>query len=226
MFVDYKTAALIIVDVQNDFCPAYTDASGERRPQGALAVENGGEVCAPLNAAARRFAAHNGKVVASQDWHPKNHASFASVHSDKKVGDFIALDSVESQILWPDHCIQGSYGACFHDDLDLKPVNLIIRKGFNPSLDSYSTFYENDRQTPTGLDGFLRLFSISEVFLGGLATDYCVLYSALDAIRLHYKTYVFTDAVRGVNFPQGSVEQAFNAMEVAGIHLIKTADLD
>ncbi|MDR0707375.1 MAG: isochorismatase family protein, partial [Treponema sp.] len=159
------------------------------------------------------------------DWHPWNHASFASAHPGKKAGDFIDLGSVQSQILWPDHCIQGSYGARFHDDLNLDLPNLIIRKGSNPLLDSYSAFFENDRQTATGLDGYLKAFSISTVFLGGLATDYCVFYTSMDAVRLRYKTYVFTDAVRGVDYPNGSVEQALNAMEVAGVGMIKTSDI-
>jgi nicotinamidase/pyrazinamidase len=225
MFVDYKSSALIMVDVQNDFCPAYTSSAGIAYPDGALAVEHGGDVCAPLNRLSKLFASRNGKIVATQDWHPKDHISFASTHPDKKVGDFINAGLVQSQILWTDHCVQGTRGACFHDNLDLNPVNLVIRKGYNPALDSYSTFFENDRQTPTGLDGYLRTFSISKVFLGGLATDYCVLYSGLDAMRLHYETYVLTDAVRGVNFPQGSEEQAFSAMEALGIKLITSEDI-
>ncbi|MDR2782534.1 MAG: bifunctional nicotinamidase/pyrazinamidase [Treponema sp.] len=224
MIIDYQTAALIIVDVQNDFCPAYT-SGGKSHPEGSLAVAGGGEVCVPLNAVAERFAGRNGKVIATQDWHPKNHASFASAHPGKKVGDFIDLGSVQSQILWADHCIQGSQGARFHDDLNLDSVNLIIRKGSNPLLDSYSAFFENDRQTTTGLDGYLKAFSISTVFLGGLATDYCVFYTAMDAMRLRYKTYVFTDAVRGVDYPKGSIEQALGAMEGAGVGMIKTSDI-
>ncbi|MDR2792725.1 MAG: bifunctional nicotinamidase/pyrazinamidase [Treponema sp.] len=224
-FLDYKSSVLIIVDVQNDFCPAYTSAAGKSRPDGALAVAGGGDVCAPLNAAALHFIARGGMVIATQDWHPKNHASFASAYPDKRVGDVIDLGPVKRQILWPDHCIQGSQGACFHDCLNLEPVRLIIRKGTNPALDSYSAFFENDRQTTTGLDGYLQSCSISTVFLGGLAADYCVLYSAMDALRLHYRTYVFTDATRGVDFPKGSVEQAYNAMELEGVSLIKTADI-
>ncbi|MDR0557855.1 MAG: bifunctional nicotinamidase/pyrazinamidase [Treponema sp.] len=224
MIIDYQSAALIIVDVQNDFCPAYI-SGGKSYPEGSLAVAAGGDVCAPLNAVAKEFAERNGKVIATQDWHPKNHASFASGHPGKKVGDFIDLGSAQSQVLWPDHCIQGSEGARFHDRLNLDPANLIIRKGSNPLLDSYSAFFENDRQTTTGLDGYLKAFSISTVFLGGLATDYCVFYTAMDAMRLRYKTYVFTDAVRGVDYPKGSVEQVLSAMKVAGIGMITTSDI-
>jgi nicotinamidase/pyrazinamidase len=226
MFIDYKTSALIIVDVQNDFCPAYVSSSGQAYPDGSLAVAGGGDVCKPLNIISGLFAKNGGKVVASQDWHPKGHTSFASAHLGRKPGDIMSIGVVESQILWPDHCIQGSWGSRFHENLNLMPVHLIVRKGFNPFLDSYSTFFENDRYTSTGLDGYLKAFSISTLFLGGLATDYCVLYSALDAVRLHYKTYIFTDAVRGVNFPKGSIDQAFIAMRAAGIGLITTKDIE
>ncbi|MDR1074598.1 MAG: bifunctional nicotinamidase/pyrazinamidase [Treponema sp.] len=224
MIIDYQSAALIIVDVQNDFCPAYT-SGGKSHPAGSLAVAGGGDVCAPLNAVAEQFVERNGKVIVTQDWHPKCHASFASVHPGKKAGDFVELDAVQSQILWPDHCIQGLEGARFHDDLNIDLANLIIRKGSNPLLDSYSAFFENDRQTTTGLDGYLKAFSIYTVFLGGLATDYCVFYTAMDALRLRYTTYVFTDAVRGVDYPKGSVEQVLSAMEVTGAGMITTSDI-
>ncbi len=225
MLIDYKRSALIIVDVQNDFCPAYTSSTGRAHPQGALAVDGGGDVCAPLNDLARRFSANGGKVVATQDWHPRDHISFASAHPGGKIGDSVDGGVVKSQILWSDHCVQGTDGAAFHDELDLNPIHLIIRKGENSKLDSYSTFFENDRQTPTGLEGYLKTFSITDVYLGGLATDYCVLYSSLDAQRLHFKTFVIKDAVRGVDFPEGSVERAFNAMKAININLISLEDL-
>jgi nicotinamidase/pyrazinamidase len=154
-------------------------------------------------------------VIATADWHPAGHVSFASAHTGKRVGD-----SVDGQALWPEHCVQGSDGAHFHGRLNLKPVQLIIRKGFRTQLDSYSAFFENDRQTPTGLDGFLKGLGIKTVLLGGLATDYCVLYSALDAARLGYKTIVLQDAVRAVGFPAGSEERAFEAMRNAGVMLM------
>ena len=204
--LDFPGSALIIIDVQNDFCPG-----------GALAVENGDDVIEPVNRMASLFSAAGGRVVATQDWHPANHASFASSHEGKKPGETIDLGDVRGQVLWPDHCVRGSRGADFNGGLDLKPVNLIIRKGFRAALDSYSAFFENDRKTSTGLDGFLKALSIDTLVLGGLATDYCVLYSALDAAALGYKTIVAGDAIRGVGFPPGSVERAFTLFDEAGV---------
>ena len=152
MAINFFRSALIIIDVQNDFCPG-----------GALGIKNGDGVVEPLNRLSSLFASKGGRVVATQDWHPANHVSFG---------------------LWPVHCVQGSRGADFHEELDLKPVSLIIRKGFRTELDSYSAFFENDRKTSTGLDGFLKALSVDTLVLGGLATDYCVLYSALDAAAL------------------------------------------
>jgi nicotinamidase/pyrazinamidase len=213
-------SALIMIDVQNDFCPAYVSRSGEKRPAGALAVENGDEVITPLNALSREFALKGLPVIATADWHPLGHISFGSSHAGKKSGDLH-----EGQLLWPDHCVQGKSGAEFHEKLDTKPVTLIIRKGFRSSLDSYSAFFENDRKTSTGLAGFLKELGTDTVFLGGLATDYCVLYSALDAAALGLKTAVIIDAVRGVGFPEGSVERAFDTMKKAGISLVTSEEV-
>jgi len=196
MTINLPCSALIIIDVQNDFCPG-----------GALAVKDGDRVIEPLNRLSGFFAAGGGRVVATQDWHPDNHASFAASQTS---------GGAEEQ-LWPVHCVQGSRGADFHDGLELKPVNLIIRKGFRPRLDSYSAFFENDRKTSTGLDGFLKNLSIDTLVLGGLATDYCVLYSALDAAALGYKTIVAADAIKGVDIPSGSVERAIKLLEEAGV---------
>ena len=214
MIDNFLCSALIIVDVQNDFCPG-----------GALAIENGDMVIEPLNRLASLFANRSGRVVATQDWHPQDHVSFAVSHENKKPGDTIDLPEVKGQVLWPCHCVQGSAGADFHERLDLKQPNLIIRKGFRSGLDSYSAFFENDRKTPTGLDGFLKALSIDTLVLGGLATDYCVLYSALDAAALGYKTIVAVDAVRGVNYPAGSVERAFELLTAAGVILAGTGDI-
>jgi nicotinamidase/pyrazinamidase len=219
MIFDFTQSALLMIDVQNDFCPAYTALSGEKRPPGALAVTEGDAVIDPLNRLAERFTAAGGKVIATADWHPQDHVSFASVHPGMKPGDTLDLPSVKEQALWPDHCIQGSEGARFHDKLLLNPLHCILRKGFRRDLDSYSAFFENDRKTPTGLDGFLRGLAITTLVLGGLATDYCVLYSALDAARLGYKTIVLLDAVRGVGYPAGSVEKALEMMRNAGVIL-------
>jgi nicotinamidase/pyrazinamidase len=225
MILDFSSSALIEIDVQNDFCPPYTGREGEKHPSGALAVGEGGEVTGPLNILAVRFAREGGKVVATQDWHPADHCSFASAHPGTKNGDTLSLPGGQAQVLWPDHCVQGSGGAAFHDLLLLQPVNLILRKGFRRGLDSYSAFFENDRTTPTGLTGYLNNLEITTVVLGGLATDYCVLYSALDAVTLGYKTLVLLDAVRGVEYPRGSVEQALERMESAGIDLINSGEL-
>jgi nicotinamidase/pyrazinamidase len=232
MIAEISKTALLEIDVQNDFCPAYAALSGEKYPAGALAVDRGDEVIEPLNVLAAAFAAAGGRVAATQDWHSAGHVSFAAAHPGKKPGDMIDLppDSaagtaeVKGQVLWPDHCVRGSRGAEFHEKLDLKPVNLIVRKGFRPGLDSYSAFFENDRKTPTGLEGWLRGLGIGAVILGGLATDYCVFYSALDARRLGFETTVLTDAVRGVGFPEGSVEAALNEMKAQGIRLCRSGD--
>ena len=203
MKIDIAKTLLLIIDVQNDFCPAYTSDRGA----GALAVRDGDGVIAPLNSLAAVFAAAGGRVAATQDWHPKGHVSFASSHPDKEPGE----------ILWPDHCVQGEWGAAFHERLDLKPVTIIIRKGFRPGLDSYSAFFENDRKTPTGLEGWIKGLAIDTVVIGGLATDYCVFYSAMDSRALGFTTVIADDAVRGVGFPAGSVEKAVAEMRTAGI---------
>ncbi|MDR0732176.1 MAG: bifunctional nicotinamidase/pyrazinamidase [Treponema sp.] len=219
MLINPSKAALIEIDVQNDFCPSCTLPSGEKIPPGALAVEKGDEVIEPLNHLALSFAASGARVVATADWHPPRHVSFAGAHPGKNAGETVELPGTGPQVLWPDHCVQGSWGADFHERLDLRPLSLSIRKGFRPCLDSYSALFENDRSTPTGLEGYLRSLGIDTVLLGGLATDYCVLYSALDAAALGFTTLVLNDAVRGVGFPAGSVEAALDRMKNAGITL-------
>ncbi|MDR0457069.1 MAG: bifunctional nicotinamidase/pyrazinamidase [Treponema sp.] len=210
MTLNIARTLLLMVDVQNDFCPG-----------GALAVQDGDGVIAPLNRLAAVCASLGGRVAATQDWHPAGHISFASSHSDKKPGDIIE----QGQILWPDHCVQGTRGAAFHEELNLNPVNLIIRKGFRPGLDSYSAFFENDHSTSTGLEGGIKQMNIETVIMGGLATDYCVLYSAMDSRRLGFKTIVVSDAVRGVDYPPGSVEKAMAQMQDAGIIFADSAQL-
>jgi nicotinamidase/pyrazinamidase len=220
MTLDYRRSALIIVDVQNDFCPG-----------GALAVERGAEVVGPLNRLSALFAANSGRVIATQDWHPADHVSFAASHRGKKPGDTVDLSLPDGkvfasgQVLWPAHCVQGSRGADFHEGLDMKPVSFIIRKGFRRGLDSYSAFFENDRLTPTGLDGLLKSLSVDTVAIGGLATDYCVLYSALDAASLGYRTIAAEDAARGVGFPPGSVERAMALLKEAGVIVAGSGDI-
>jgi nicotinamidase/pyrazinamidase len=223
--MDFETSALVEIDVQNDFCPAYTGPDGTHYADGALAVNRGGEVVEPLNWAARIFARHGGKVIATQDWHPEGHVSFASSHPGEKQGTAIETDGNASQMLWPDHCVQGEQGAAFHALLDTRPVSLIVRKGYRRELDSYSAFFENDRKTATGLEGYLRHLHISTLVFGGLATDYCVLYSALDAIKLGFETIILSDAVRAVGYPEGSEEKALAVLHHFNARFTKSHEL-
>jgi nicotinamidase/pyrazinamidase len=174
---------LIVVDVQNDFCPG-----------GGLAVPRGHEIVAPINRLAAKFA----HVVLTQDWHPAGHHSFASSHPGRQPFESIEMP-YGAQVLWPDHCVQGSAGAAFHPALDIPYAALVIRKGFRRAIDSYSAFYENDRTTPTGLAGYLRERGLSRAFLAGLAFDFCVRYSAEDASRLGFEAIVIEDACRGID---------------------------
>lgn len=200
--------ALLIIDVQNDFCP-----------NGKLAVPNGDEVIEPINKLSLMFDC----VVQTQDWHPLNHVSFASNHSDKKPYDIITLDYGE-QVLWPNHCVQESRGADFHHDLETKNTNMIVRKGFRPEIDSYSAFYENDQTTTTGLKGYLDSLNVNAVFIVGLATDFCVKWTALDARKCGFDTYVIMDAVRGIDI-DNSVEKAQSEMLEANVNLIDSSML-
>ncbi|PSQ99896.1 MAG: bifunctional nicotinamidase/pyrazinamidase [Bacteroidetes bacterium QS_9_68_14] len=191
--------ALLIVDLQNDFCPG-----------GALAVPEGDQVVAPANRLADAF----GCVLQTQDWHPPGHHSFASEHPGKEPMETAQMDYGE-QTLWPDHCVQGSEGARFHPDLDTRPTEAIFRKGFRPEIDSYSAFYENDHTTPTGLAGYLRERGTERLFLCGLAADFCVKWSVLDACAEGFETVVVEDATRGID-ADGSLEAAWQEMAEAG----------
>ena len=195
--------ALIVIDVQNDFCPG-----------GALAVPEGDQIVAGINALMPAFDA----VILTQDWHPAGHSSFASSHAGKGPYETVEMP-YGTQVLWPDHCVQGSGGAEFHKDLNTTRADMIIRKGFNPAIDSYSAFFENDRTTPTGLDGYLRSRGISQLTLVGLATDFCVAFSAMDAARLRFETRVTLAACRAIDL-NGSLDQALSDMKSAGIGLI------
>ena len=201
------TDLLLVVDVQNDFCPA-----------GALAVARGDEVLAPINRIGRRFA----HVALTQDWHPGDHSSFASQHAGRRPFETIALDYGE-QTLWPDHCVQGTKGAEFHRALDLPHAEFVLRKGFAREIDSYSAFFENDRRTPTGLASYLRERGFRRLFLAGLATDYCVAYSALDAIRAGFAVIVLEDACRAIDL-DGSLAWAMSEMRQAGVTIGSTED--
>ena len=196
------TDALIVIDVQNDFCPG-----------GALAVAEGDEIICRINGLMGEFAT----VVLTQDWHPANHASFADNHPGAEPFTLIQMP-YGPQVLWPTHCVQGSRGAEFHRDLRTDPAHLIVRKGFRPEIDSYSAFFENDHVTPTGLDGYLRSRGVTAVTLVGLATDYCVAYSALDAARLEFKATVLEGATRAIDL-SGSLSEARDKMRAAGVAL-------
>ena len=206
--IDRTRDALLVIDVQNDFCPG-----------GALAVADGDAVVAPANALMRRF----GAVVLTQDWHPPGHESFASAHSGRAPFETMTLAYGE-QTLWPDHCVQGTPGAAFHASLDTVPAQLEIRKGFRRAIDSYSAFFENDRRTSTGLAGYLRERGLTRVLLCGLATDYCVAYSAIDARRLGFEAVVLLDACRAIDLDR-SLDAALAEMAAAGVVLGASADL-
>ena len=199
---------LIVTDVQNDFCPG-----------GALAVPRGDEVIAPILCIAPRFR----HIVLTQDWHPAHHTSFAASHPGKKPYESIEL-AYGAQTLWPRHCVQGSPGAEFHPALHLPQAELILRKGFRPQVDSYSAFFENDRTTPTGLAGYLHERGLPRVFLAGLAYDYCVGYSAIDARRLAFPAVVLRDACRAIDL-EGSVAVMETQFAEAGVAVINTAEL-
>ena len=196
------THALIVIDVQNDFCPG-----------GALAVPEGDLIVPGINALMDKAEA----VILTQDWHPAGHSSFASSHLWKSPYDVIEMP-YGAQVLWPDHCIQGSMGAAFHQDLDADRADLIIRKGYNPAIDSYSAFFENDHETPTGLDGYLRTRSITDLTLVGLATDFCVNYSAVDAAKLGFRVTVRQDLCRAIDL-DGSLAAAVDGMAQSGVTL-------
>jgi nicotinamidase/pyrazinamidase len=223
-FIIEKTL-LLEVDVQNDFIPTYTSAAGEKHTGGTMAVWDAGGVVAPLNSLATVISAAGGWVAATQDWHPVGHISFASSHPDKKPGDIVDLSTNIGQIRWADHCVQAKWGAAFHSDLDMRPVNLIVRKGFRKNLDYCSAFFENDRKTSTGLGGWIKGLGIKTVIIGGLATDYCVFYSAMDSKAMGLDTIVVNDAVREVGYPPGFVKKAIAEMKNAGIAFVDSKDL-
>ena len=198
---------LIIVDVQNDFCPS-----------GALAVPAGDEIIPIVNGLAARFR----NVVLTQDRHPRGHSSFASSHPGKKPFDTIAA-SYGPQVLWPDHCVQDTPGAAFHPALRAPHAALVLRKGFRPTIDSYSAFYENDRKTPTGLTGYLRERGLTRLFFAGLAFDFCVRYSAEDARREGFDAFVIEDACRGIDI-DGSVAATRTSLAALGVPCLKTQE--
>ncbi len=205
--IDSRTA-LIVVDVQNDFCPG-----------GSLAVTGGDEVVAVVNALGKRF----GNIVFTQDWHPAGHSSFVTSHPGKKPFELVQMP-YGPQVLWPEHCIQGSKGSEFRADLDLSMAQTIIRKGYRPQVDSYSGFVEADRKTPTGLSGYLKERGVTRAVVVGLATDFCVSWTAQDAAKAGLETLVVEDACRAIDL-NGSLAKAWADMTALGVKRIKASDL-
>ncbi|MBF0278243.1 MAG: bifunctional nicotinamidase/pyrazinamidase [SAR324 cluster bacterium] len=200
--------ALLLVDLQNDFTP-----------DGALPVPEGDQIVPLINKLQKKF----DLLVATQDWHPADHESFA-VHHNKQAGEIVMLYGVE-QILWPVHCVQNSYGAAFIDGLNTEKFAWICQKGMNKKVDSYSGFFENDHQQATGMDAFLKERGVSEIYITGLATDYCVKFTALDARSLGYPTYLIADATRGVNLSEGDAEKAIGEMSSAGVTVVQSSEI-
>ncbi len=200
--------ALLIIDVQNDFCPG-----------GALEVPDGDQIIPVINALSDTFDV----VIQTQDWHPEGHSSFASSHNGKEPFETIEMP-YGNQVLWPDHCVQGSDGAEFHPDLETNRSQLIIRKGFRKEIDSYSAFYENDETTTTGLSGYLRERNIDTLYAVGLATDFCVKWSVIDGMEEGFDVFVVKDAVKGIDI-DGSVDQAWQEMLDAGAEKVSSEDL-
>jgi len=202
------TDVLLVVDLQYDFMPG-----------GALGVKGGDEIVAPINALGRRFE----NVLLTQDWHPADHVSFASNHDGAEPFQFIALP-YGPQILWPDHCVWDTPGAAFVTEMELPHAQLVIRKGYNETVDSYSAFQEADRRTRTGLEGYLRERGLGRLFLAGLATDFCVHWTAVDARAAGFETYVVEDLCRAID-TNGSLDDAWKAMTAAGVRRITTDDI-
>jgi nicotinamidase/pyrazinamidase len=209
MEMNLEKSALIIVDVQNDFLPG-----------GALAVTHGDQILPLINELQQKFKF----TVATQDFHPSDHGSFAANHKGKNIGELIDLHGL-SQILWPVHCVQGSEGAAFHSDLNQEKWKAIFQKGKNPAVDSYSGFFDNARRGDTGLGDFLIKNGIKSVYISGLALDYCVKYTALDAMSLGFDTFLIVDATRPVNLDPSDGQKAIEELIQAGVKIIKSNEL-
>jgi len=200
--------ALLIVDIQYDFCPG-----------GALAVPDGDTIIPTVN----QLIDHFDVIVQTQDWHPEGHSSFASSHEGKEPFDTVEMD-YGTQVLWPDHCVQGSKGAEFHNDLNTLKSQVIIRKGFRKAIDSYSTFFENDQKTATGLTGYLKQRGITDLYTVGLATDFCVKWSILDGIDEGFNMHIVKDAVKGIDL-NGSLDEAWDEMKKKGVRVTQSEDI-
>lgn len=206
--VDSKSA-LLVIDVQNDFCPG-----------GQLAVEEGHKVVPVIN----RIMGFFGLVAATQDWHSADHLSFAANHSGKNVFDTVEVCGID-QVLWPEHCIAGTRGAQFHPDLNSAAFDLILRKGRQKELDSYSAFLENDHRTATGLEFYLKGLEVGRLFLCGIATDVCVYYSALDGVALGFEVFLIEDGCRGIDTPPGTLKERIDKMITEGVKMIDSKEL-
>ena len=204
-----QKSALILVDLQNDFCDG-----------GRLEVHGGSQVIPFAN----QLQDHFELIVASKDWHPADHTSFAANHPSHGIGELVKTDHI-MQILWPEHCVQGSVGAAFHPDLDISRVSKIFHKGTDKNIDSYSAFFDNEHLLATGLGDYLSKQGVQDVYIMGLATDYCVKYSALDAKKLGFEVYGMEDACRGVDLVEGDSAAAFEELRVAGIHVIASSNI-
>jgi len=200
--------ALLIVDIQYDFCPG-----------GALAVPDGDKIIPTVN----QLIDHFDVIVQTQDWHPEGHSSFASSHEGKEPFDTVEMD-YGTQVLWPNHCVQGSKGAEFHEDLNTLKSQVIIRKGFRRMIDSYSTFFENDQKTATGLTGYLKQRGITDLYTVGLATDFCVKWSILDGIDEGFNMHIVEDAVKGIDL-NGSLDEAWDEMKKKGVRVTQSEDI-
>ena len=207
-----ENSALIVVDLQVDFCPG-----------GALAVNGGDEIVSGINRLISDKAVLFKKIILTADWHPKGHISFSSSHNLEPYTSMEVDGS--SATLWPDHCVEGTKGSCFHTDLQEEKADLIIRKGRNKEMDSYSAFFENDKKTPTGLAGYLKNHGIDTVYLCGLAFDWCVYFSAMDSLKHDFKTYVILDLTKAIDLPSGFALEKEKEMEKAGIHIIESSFL-
>ncbi|MHA2037471.1 MAG: bifunctional nicotinamidase/pyrazinamidase [Promethearchaeota archaeon] len=205
-----QSDALIIVDIQNDFTPG-----------GALSVEGGDSIIEGINKVAEFFKNQSRNVILTQDWHPQGHLSFASSHPGRNPGDeYQTEDGTIGPILWPNHCIQGTRGAEFHEDLNINLASLIIRKGRNPEVDSYSAFLENDKKTETGLAGYLRSNEINRIFVCGLALDYCCYFTAMDGFDLGFSAFFIVDLTKGIDLPPGNVSASIANMKKKGIKFV------
>ena len=200
--------SLLIIDMQYDFMPG-----------GALPVEEGDQIIEEINSVAEIFKSNNGIIVLTQDWHPKNHKSFASSYPGKNPGDEFQSEGI-GPILWPDHCVQGTQGAKFHEKLKTDLANVIIRKGYNIDVDSYSGFIENDKKSETGLAGLLKSLSLKRIFICGLALDYCCYFTAIDGINFGFEVYFLVNLTKGIDLPPGNISSSLENMRNKGIKFV------